>query len=823
MKKIILFASALAGLFLASCQRENLEPVADNGQVTFTVEAPAALQTRAIADGLNVDELVYEVWLTNTLGDLTQGAQKLYQAKADMAVDQNDGKNKATLTLDLVNDQKFTVLFWAQVGGTGVYNTTELNAVTYTHKEAEYYTANDENLAAFYAVAYVNDCQHVKQNGDPTVSEVTLRRPFAQLNLGTLNTSTEYTVDLVSSKVKVTNANTVFNVATSKASAPQVMEFRMNGVPTDPATLTVNTTTNTTTYEYAGMNYLFAGDNATVEYDIQTVVYNNNATAETGMTAHVTNTVSSVPLKENYRTNIIGNLLTSKVDYVIVVDADFNTVDEDLRLVSNSEELAAAVAEAKSGETIYIEGEVTMPYFTDKALNFIGLSERAVVKQSPATHIDEFYSGAELHFKNLTLVGESYKNNTQGYQKAAKETYTDCHFQNYIMFAGVETIVNDCTFENEGQYFWTGTANDITFNNCQFNGKERAVKVCTVGNNGEREVTFNDCEFTAQNPVKAAIEIDGSKGSSYVVNINGCTHSGFAAGANTGNTLFNIEGAENVTVYVNGAKWLGNDNWDKSNITVYTAEELKNEVNAATGNITVTFGADLTGKIRLNQKRDVKVTIDGNDKKFTGGIHIYGNGAAGNLGMTIKNINFDGTGLTSDEGCIYTTGGINTSNSYANNVTIENCTFTGAGVAAIRQNVGGDNNWKIKDCTVLSDMHSFLQISNTGENLEIENCKVYSKNGANLNYTAKASFTGCEFDVQGYAVRVGVNGSNSTVTKVFNFTNCTLKSANDDGDAVVIIRQDAQQATLNFVDTELIGDPQISGSVEGKTTINGLN
>jgi hypothetical protein len=119
-------------------------------------------------------------------------------------------------------------------------------------------------------------------------------------------------------------------------------------------------------------------------------------------------------------------------------------------------------------------------------------------------------------------------------------------------------------------------------------------------------------------------------------------------------------------------------------------------------------------------------------------------------------------------------------------------------------------------------MHSFLQVSNTNESLIVENCKVYSKNGANLNYTANASFTGCEFDVQGYAVRVGVNGSNSTETKVFNFTDCTLESANDDGDAVVIIRQDAEQATLNFVNTTLTGTPQISGNVDGKTTINGL-
>ena len=47
----MLFASALAGLFLAaSCQQENLEPAAKGNAVTFTVEAPAALQTKAITD-----------------------------------------------------------------------------------------------------------------------------------------------------------------------------------------------------------------------------------------------------------------------------------------------------------------------------------------------------------------------------------------------------------------------------------------------------------------------------------------------------------------------------------------------------------------------------------------------------------------------------------------------------------------------------------------------------------------------------------------------------------------------------------------------------
>ena len=123
MKKLLFSAVAFATLLFASCQQGNLETAQGNA-VTFTVEAPAVVQTKSIADGLNVNELVYEVWMTKEYGVLTADAQKLYRSTTGMSV--VDGQNKATITLDLVNDQKFTVLFWAQVGGTGAYSTDEL-------------------------------------------------------------------------------------------------------------------------------------------------------------------------------------------------------------------------------------------------------------------------------------------------------------------------------------------------------------------------------------------------------------------------------------------------------------------------------------------------------------------------------------------------------------------------------------------------------------------------------------------------------------------------------------------------------------------------
>ena len=54
---------------------------------------------------------------------------------------------------------------------------------------------------------------------------------------------------------------------------------------------------------------------------------------------------------------------------------------------------------------------------------------------------------------------------------------------------------------------------------------------------------------------KAALEVDGSKGSSYVVNINRCNVEGFAAGEFTGEPMFNIEGGEIIARDEKVAVW----------------------------------------------------------------------------------------------------------------------------------------------------------------------------------------------------------------------------------------------------------------------------
>ncbi|MBO7256980.1 MAG: hypothetical protein J6V04_06600 [Bacteroidales bacterium] len=64
----------------------------------------------------------------------------------------------------------------------------------------------------------------------------------------------------------------------------------------------------------------------------------------------------------------------------------------------------------------------------------------------------------------------------------------------------------------------------------------------------------------------------------------------------------------------------------------------------------------------------------------------------------------------------------------------------------------------------------------------------------------------CIFDVTGYAVRAGVNGTVNAEQKEFAITNSTLKSAcAESDDAVIVIRTSATKAKLTLTSTTLIG------------------
>lgn len=318
MKKLIYCVAALATAFFAgSCQKENFDATTESTTVTYTVELPgvatkATADERWIGDGNNVNQLIYEVWRTEAEGDCTLDEDNktylLFRKEAGVL------NGKSTISLDLVNNQNYTILFWAQVKNTGHYNTYNLQTTDLRNIEMISRTdAFDESRAAFFGVDHIkkSEVRRARQT-------VKLTRPFGQINLGTIvKTEAElgYDLSVENTAVTVSGVATAFNVATGAAvNDKQIIEFSSVEPAKYAETYPESTkfAVNSTEYQWISMNYIFVpqGDKSTVEvsFDINT----NHGLVE--------NTISNVPVKVNYKTNIVGNLLTSGTEYEVILE-----------------------------------------------------------------------------------------------------------------------------------------------------------------------------------------------------------------------------------------------------------------------------------------------------------------------------------------------------------------------------------------------------------------------------------------------------------------------------------------------------------------------
>lgn len=336
MKKLLYCVAALAMLLLAgSCQKENLWPSRGGDTVTFTVAAPGQIETKAIADGLNVKDLYYALYQTGSnyeIADnatpLAKGLVTLENKEVTLESGDKEWQNVATIDLDLVKDQYFVILFWAQCSTNPSHYTlgtdNDLRKITINGTS---FGANDESRAAFYA-KYEFDTKEDKSHNVP------LKRPFAQLNLGTTEESLTpvmsgasqgYSIEVLQSEVKVFGLSNVFDLVDEKPEGNVDLTFKLADTPyqqtktqTKPEVLEVQEKE----FHYVSMNYFFvpsAGDGLVeLSYKIKT---------DKG---DIENSIINVPVRQNFRTNIIGNLLTTETNFEIVVDEDFKK-DIDLK------------------------------------------------------------------------------------------------------------------------------------------------------------------------------------------------------------------------------------------------------------------------------------------------------------------------------------------------------------------------------------------------------------------------------------------------------------------------------------------------------------
>lgn len=135
MIKKIFMGMAISATLLASCSSE--EPAGGNsgGNVTFTATLPGDLQTRAYGDGTTATELKYVVY--NADGEeISHFTNSVPMSNL-----------KATVNLNLVADQTYTIVFWAQAPDAPYTLDSANGTITVTPTGP----AQSENRDAFFA------------------------------------------------------------------------------------------------------------------------------------------------------------------------------------------------------------------------------------------------------------------------------------------------------------------------------------------------------------------------------------------------------------------------------------------------------------------------------------------------------------------------------------------------------------------------------------------------------------------------------------------------------------------------------------------------
>ena len=299
MKKLIYCIAAMTTVLFASCQKEVLEPVANEAAtISFKVCTPE-IATRAYSDGTSATVLQYAVYNEDgaELTDLTEKNAEIH--------------GSASVELQLTTGNKYSVIFWAAAPNAPY-------AVDFANKTmtVDYTTAvsNDEARDAFYAY------KEFTVNGAQTET-IELRRPFAQLNIGTADyaasTSAGYTP--TKSAVTVKNVYKTLDLVEGNVSTPVEVAFATADIKKDE-------TFPVTGHEYLAMNYLLvAKDKEVVDVEF---TYTDGTNAKT-------RTVGSVPVQRNYRTNIYGKLLTSEVDINVEIKPAYQ--DDDKYGVNNGQ------------------------------------------------------------------------------------------------------------------------------------------------------------------------------------------------------------------------------------------------------------------------------------------------------------------------------------------------------------------------------------------------------------------------------------------------------------------------------------------------------
>lgn len=801
MKKFYysLFAAASMMLAVTSCSQEEDFVQSSSEMTTFSISLDGATQSRTAGDGKTVDKLYYAVYSEST-------GEVVYPAGAQYGTaNKEDGGWK--LDLPLMKSETYDILFWAQKDGSGAYEFTNLKEITVKYDGV---LSNKEDRDAFF-----NALDGFKASGSEHT--IVLRRPFAQLNVATtiddwtkaktIYNSTNNTtgVNPVSkSAVTVSALATKFNVLTGEASVPTTgrVTFGANTLLDESIKIKrmVEGVEKDVEYKLLAMNYLLPEGtkkpNGLEQYNPEEGKENTEVefTLYKGTDEQIVNVkVPATPIQRNWRTNIIGDLLTGEgFDVVIeegfdneenqeieisadgiVKDADgiyHITTTEGLwnlaRLVNNGSQSASTGGRAATvgytfvGKTFVLDGDIDLQGDewtpigngstsfngtfdgNDKIVSNFKVTEKdGYVGLFGRVHVGEVKN---VKVKDVTLKAHHYAGGIvgQGYVKIE-----NCHAENVTITLSIDTEAND----------FGDKAGGIIGQNCE--GASFYVKNCTAKNvniTGYRDlggiVGMAQYGNTVSGNTVEAITIVKDFTNGYQ------TEQPTTFGAVIGRR--GVDGDATVTessnsadgaatfVEISGEEYPGYYKDANGNYCVTANEGIAAAITDGATEMTIKAGeytalSDITSAVTINCEEGTvfkgKSSLDVKGSTVIGATFSNNSdaGAAGNINGTFKNCTFTGNNE----------GGVRWSYTNNGDVTFENCTFGDDTHLRSFHVDSGSGSITFKGCT----LYGFTALGSSLPLVKFEDCQFkyssYSNGSWNVvNMYKKYEFVNCEFD-----------------------------------------------------------------------------
>ena len=755
-KKLLLGMFAAAGLLLAtSCSKEEQDVVqsGNEAQVTFSLAADGRIATRAISDGTGADLLYYAIFdadnkLITTISGSTNGLLKKENAFPNAS-------KTDEVEVTLAKGQEYTAVFWAQEASCDAYRVT---AETDGLKVAVDYEGNnnDETRDAFFKA------ETFKVTGNAEI-DVELKRPFAQINVGVTkadwDAAVESGVEITKSKVVIKNAANKINLLDGTVSGEEEVTYDFATIPakfTPVETLEVDVNRDGAIqeeekYVYLSMSYILTDNGAektTLEADGLQFTFKSG-----GEDIVFDEGLHAVPVQRNWRTNILGKLLTGDIQFNIVIDEifynDYNYPE--------FREVANGVKYDDATRTYYLYSVAGLEWLSTETNtnnnNFSGYTVKLT-------------SDVDLNNVAWTPIGQSntFKGTFDGGNNTISNLTVSGDNTNVGLFGQVIGTIKNVKIANvnlSGSHYAGGIVGYIYGNieNCHVDGGDIKVSV-KDGDNGDKAGGIagyvGEGSYTLSGNTVKNLRVEAYRD---VAGIAGCIQPGAKVENNT---------VDKVTVIANmlqdGGKTLADANADKVvGRNIANADLSTNTTN----NVTVTiYGIDSNNIATVGNDAGVTYAINKGTTtiSLTPGTYIIPDEAKG------KTLTFIGTGNPKDtkiatqddgsyEGCDYSLDGatvtfenitINTDSetytgyarckgTYKNCVIngtytlygdskFENCTFNVSGDVYNIWTWGAENA-KFDKCTFNSDGKAMLLYGTVNTNLTIENSVFNDKEG----------------------------------------------------------------------------------------------